>query len=267
MHCCTSTRRASCSPRRFAIRCCERRRTRGTPSRIRQPGQFARIRIDDAQCRWQQAVCDDRGRRSIRSPTSASSSSTNSTPRPVSTGRTFTYAKDSSDFITGGVNNSTSIFVTGDMTHVAGDRYIMIERDDFQGPPNSANPPRQKKLYLFDLTELIRQQAYSKRLLVDLLDIDDPRDIGGPLIGIPADRFNFPLQSVESVTPVDDFTLLVGLDNNYPGNGRVPGLRTAPRSSCCAHRCHFERYGHSRARTSLGARNGKDDPRGGAGCK
>jgi hypothetical protein len=30
--------------------------------------------------------------------------------------------------------------------------------------------------------------------------------------------------SVESVTPVDDFTLLVGLDTNYPGgNGRVPG--------------------------------------------
>ncbi len=36
--------------------------------------------------------------------------------------------------------------------------------------------------------------------------------------------FDFPLQSVESVTPVDAFTLLVGLDNNYPGgNGRVPG--------------------------------------------
>jgi hypothetical protein len=42
--------------------------------------------------------------------------------------------------------------------------------------------------------------------------------------GIPDDVFNFPLQSVESVTPIDDFTLLVGLDNNYPGgNGRVPG--------------------------------------------
>ena len=63
-----------------------------------------------------------------------------------------------------------------------------------------------------------------KRLLVDLLDIADPDDIGGPLFGIPEGRFNFPLQSVESVTPVDSFTLLVGLDSNYPGgNGRVPG--------------------------------------------
>ena len=70
------------------------------------------------------------------------------------TGRTFRYAKDSSDAITGGANNATNIFVTGDMTHVAEDRYIMIERDDFQGPPTSLNPPRQKKLYLFDLNEI-----------------------------------------------------------------------------------------------------------------
>lgn len=141
------------------------------------------------------------------------------------TGRTFTYAKDSSDYITGGMNNTTNIFVTGDMTHVSGDRYIVIERDDFQGPPMSAAPPRQKKLYLIDLKEIDDQSGVlEKRLLVDLLDIADPYDIGGPLFGIPASRFNFPLQSVESVTPVDNFTLLVGLGNNYPGgNGRAPG--------------------------------------------
>ena len=141
------------------------------------------------------------------------------------TGRSIKYAKDSSDGITGGVNDATNIFVTGDLTHVTGDRYIMIERDDFQGPPDSPNPPRQKKLYLFDLNEVDHATGLlRKRLLVDLLAIEDPEDIGGPLVGIPDDTFNFPLQSVESVTPVDDFTLLVGLDNNYPGgNGRVPG--------------------------------------------
>jgi hypothetical protein len=141
------------------------------------------------------------------------------------TGKTFTYAKDSSNFITGNDNNTTNIFVTGDMTHVAGDRYIMIERDDFQGPPTSANPPRQKKLYLFDLNEIDRKTGVlKKRLLVDLLDINDPDDIGGPLVGVPDGTFTFPLQSVESVTPIGDRTLLVGLDNNYPGgNGRVPG--------------------------------------------
>ena len=130
---------------------------------------------------------------------------------------------------TGNDNNATNIFVTGDMTHVAGDRYIMIERDDFQGPPTSANPPRQKKLYLFDLNEIDRKTGVLKnRLLVDLLDINDPDDIGGPLVGVPDGTFTFPLQSVESVTPIGDRTLLVGLDNNYPGgNGRVPGTPDA----------------------------------------
>jgi hypothetical protein len=147
------------------------------------------------------------------------------TVRERYTGRTFRYAKDSSDPITGGTNNMTNTFVTGDMTHVADDRYIIIERDDFQGPPTSANPPRQKKLYLIDLAEIDRRTGLlKKRLLVDLLDIADPRDIGGPLPGVPEGRFDFPLQSVESVTPVNAFTLLVGLDNNYPGgNGRRPG--------------------------------------------
>jgi hypothetical protein len=141
------------------------------------------------------------------------------------TGRTFKYAKDSSNFITGDDNNATNIFVTGDMTHVAADRYIMIERDDFQGPPTIENPPRQKKLYLFDLDEVDhRTGLLKKRLLVDLLDIDDPHDIGGPLVDVPGGTFTFPLQSVESLTPAGNHTLLVGLDNNYPGgNGRVPG--------------------------------------------
>lgn len=141
------------------------------------------------------------------------------------TGRSFKYAKDSSDSITGGSNNATNTFITGDMAHLADNRYVMIERDDFQGPPDSAHPPRQKKLYLFDLDKIDAHTGLlKKRLLVDLLDIDDPLDIGGPLVGIPENTFSFPLQSVESVTPIDDFTLLVGLDNNYPGgNGRVPG--------------------------------------------
>jgi hypothetical protein len=142
------------------------------------------------------------------------------------TGRTFKYAKDSSDYITGAISNATNIFVTGDMTHIGGNRYVIIERDDFQGTPLGPNPPRQKKLYLIDLNEANPMTGIlSKRLIVDLLDIDDPADIGGPLVGIAANTFNFPLQSVESLTPVDDFTLLVGLDNNYPGgNGRVPGV-------------------------------------------
>ena len=140
------------------------------------------------------------------------------------TGNVFKYAKDSSDYITGAVNNASNIFVTGDIAHVSDDRYIIIERADFQGPPSSANPTRQKKLYLIDLSETDSDGVLDKRLLVDLLDIADPLDIGGPLPELDPAKFSFPLQSVESLTLLDDFTLLVGLDNNYPGgNGRVPG--------------------------------------------
>lgn len=140
------------------------------------------------------------------------------------TGRSFRYAKDSSDPITGGTGNATNIFVTGDMAHLAGSRYVLIERDDFQGPATGANPPRQKKIYLFDLRKTDADGVLEKRLVSDLLHIADPRDIGGPLAGLPEHEFDFPLQSVESVSMVDPFTLLVGLDNNYPGgNGRNPG--------------------------------------------
>jgi len=140
------------------------------------------------------------------------------------TGRTFTYAKDSSDPVTGGTGNATNIFVTGDMAHLAGNRYVIIERDDFQGPATGPNSPRQKKIYVFDLNKSDADGVLQKRLVVDLLHIDDPKDIGGPLAGLPEHEFDFPLQSVESVTMVDPFTLLVGLDNNYPGgNGRNPG--------------------------------------------
>ncbi|MBK8018474.1 MAG: esterase-like activity of phytase family protein [Betaproteobacteria bacterium] len=140
------------------------------------------------------------------------------------TGTSFAYAKDSSDTITGAVNNASNIFVTGDMTHVADDRYLIIERDDFQGPVGSASYPYQKKIYLIDLSETDENGVLEKKLLVDLLDVPDPKDIGGPLVGLPADKFNFPLQSVESITLIDEHTILVGLDNNYPGgNGRVLG--------------------------------------------
>jgi hypothetical protein len=192
------------------------------------------------------------------------------TERERYTGRSLKYAKDSSNFITGDDNNTTNIFVTGDLTHLAGDRYVIIERDDFQGPPASANPPRQKKLYLIDLNVMDPATAVlKKRLLVDLLDIKDPEDIGGPLVGIASDKFNFPLQSVESVTPVDDFTMLVGLDNNYPGgNGRVPGTPDGTEIITLHSKVPLRTLRVEPCKdASTGARNGHDTSRGGPDCR
>jgi hypothetical protein len=123
------------------------------------------------------------------------------------TGKAFSYAKESTD-----VSNKINSFVTGDMTHVGNDRYVIIERGQLQ------------KLYLIDLSKTDADAPLKKTPLVDLLNILDPNDIGGPLPGIATDRFNFPLGSVEAVTLVDPFTLLVSLDNNYPwGSSRISG--------------------------------------------
>jgi hypothetical protein len=134
----------------------------------------------------------------------------------------------------------------------------------------SAAPPRQKKLYLFDLTVMDEQTGIlEKRLLVDLLDIQDPADIGGPLLDIPPDVFNFPLQSVESVTPIDAYTLLVGLDNNYPGgNGRVPGTPDGTEMITLESRVPLSTLRVQPCKAaSMGARVGQRDPTVTQGCE
>ena len=58
-----------------------------------------------------------------------------------------------------------------------------------------------------------------KRQVADLLDIDDPHQLGGP-----GTLFEFPFQTIESVMPLDNWRLLVLNDNNYPFSaGRTPG--------------------------------------------
>jgi hypothetical protein len=92
-------------------------------------------------------------------------------------------------------------------------------------------------VYLFDLDTVDEVTDLKKRLLVDLLDIADPRDIGAAAGDSRSDRFTFPLQSVESVTPVDAFTLLVGPTTTIPAaTAACLACPTAPRSSRCARR-------------------------------
>jgi MYXO-CTERM domain-containing protein len=108
---------------------------------------------------------------------------------------------------------------TGDMTLVADNKYIVLERDNGQGPTAQV-----KKLFLIDLTKTDENGELIKIELADLLNIADPSDIGGPLAGVADGVFNLPIQSVESVTLLDEFTIAVAVDTNYPfGNGRNPG--------------------------------------------
>lgn len=112
--------------------------------------------------------------------------------------------------------------VIGDMTNVGRDRYVLIERDNFSGAEAGL-----KQLYIINFNAVDRDGILKKRLLLDLLDIRDPRDIGGPLAsisetGVPENRFDFPFTSVEVVLPLSRRVMGVAIDTNFPASGRVP---------------------------------------------
>lgn len=126
------------------------------------------------------------------------------------TGVTYKYRKDGAATANG--------VVIGDMTNVGPNKYVLIERDDF------GLDAVIKRLYIIDLGVTDSEGILKKELLVDLLDIDDPRDIGGPLAGLAGDKFNLPFVSVECVVSLDANTLGVAIDTNFPASGRDPGV-------------------------------------------
>jgi hypothetical protein len=106
--------------------------------------------------------------------------------------------------------------VIGDLTAVDDHRFVLIERDDFQGAQ-----ALQKKIYLVDLRRTDSEGYLEKTLVLDLLSIRDPNGISLPArpgeFGV-GDPFSFPLQSVESLEILDERHLLIANDNNYPGS-------------------------------------------------
>jgi hypothetical protein len=129
------------------------------------------------------------------------------------TGVTYAYQKDG--------NAVGNAIVIGDITNVGGKKYVLIERDNFFGPAAVI-----KRLYLVDLDVTNDAGILEKRLLVDLLNISDPADIGGELAGVTEpEQFSFPFNSIESVVQLGESTLGVAIDNNYPGDsGRRAGV-------------------------------------------
>jgi hypothetical protein len=106
--------------------------------------------------------------------------------------------------------------VIGDMTALDEHRFVLIERDDFQG-----TEAQQKKIYIVDLRRVDADGYLEKRLVLDLLRIGDPNGISLPArpgeFGV-GDPFSFPLQSVESLEVLGGERLLIANDNNYPGS-------------------------------------------------
>lgn len=103
----------------------------------------------------------------------------------------------------------------GDAIAVDAHRFLIIERDNEQG-----DAARVKRIYLADRRDRNGDGAMDKTLAADLLAIADPGRLGGS-----APVFRFPFVTIESVLLLDERTLAVLNDNNFPGSaGRAPGV-------------------------------------------
>jgi hypothetical protein len=103
----------------------------------------------------------------------------------------------------------------GDAIAVDADRFLVIERDGLQGDAAVV-----KRIYLADRRDRNGDGVMDKSLVVDLLDIANPKRLGGF-----GETFRFPFVTIESVVLLDGRTLAVLNDNNFPGSaGRTPGV-------------------------------------------
>jgi glycerophosphoryl diester phosphodiesterase len=129
------------------------------------------------------------------------------TRREAYTGRRWAYQTDQPGDVIG------DAFMTGPQ------RMLVVERDDFEGPAAVI-----KRVYQIDLRRTDREGFVRKRLVVDALNIANPDLIGADTgYGTGAD-WSLPVQSFETVLLLPGRRLLIGNDNNYPGNdARNPG--------------------------------------------
>ncbi|CAM3687193.1 esterase-like activity of phytase family protein [Isoptericola cucumis] len=129
------------------------------------------------------------------------------TRRGEYTGRTWDYQADQ------------EANVIGDAFAVGRDSFWVVERDDHEGPASVT-----KRVYEFDLSLTDRDGFVRKELVLDALRVDNPRGIdAGEGYGL-GDTYALPVQSFETVLRLRDGRILIGNDNNYPGNAaRNPG--------------------------------------------
>lgn len=104
----------------------------------------------------------------------------------------------------------------GDITAINDNEYLVIERDNLQ-----ADEAAFKAIFKIDLSKVDAQGFVEKTELVDLLNVSDPDDLNGD----GSTRFQFPFQTIEDVLILDENTILVANDNNYPFSvGRPPAI-------------------------------------------
>ncbi|MDF2575237.1 MAG: glycerophosphodiester phosphodiesterase [Agromyces sp.] len=109
--------------------------------------------------------------------------------------------------------------VVGDAFTVRSDVLLLVERDDFEGDQSVT-----KRVYEIDLSRTDHEGYVEKSLVLDALRIANPDLIGAGDGYGTGEVFSLPVQSFETVVRLRDGRLLIGNDNNYPGNdARITG--------------------------------------------
>ncbi|MGD1699797.1 glycerophosphodiester phosphodiesterase family protein [Dapis sp. BLCC M229] len=104
----------------------------------------------------------------------------------------------------------------GDFTPINDNEFLVIERDG-----GMADTAEFKKIFKIDISNVDEEGFVAKEEVVDLLDIDDPNDLNGD----GDTSFDFPFFTIEDVLVLDEDTILVANDNNYPFSmGRPPEI-------------------------------------------
>ncbi len=109
--------------------------------------------------------------------------------------------------------------LVGDSFTVGKDRFWFVERDNWDGEASVI-----KRVYEVNLRRTDDEGFVSKELVLDALGVANPRGIGaGTGYGL-GETYSLPVQSFETVLRLRDGRILIGNDNNYPGNdARNPG--------------------------------------------
>jgi hypothetical protein len=113
--------------------------------------------------------------------------------------------------------------LVSDLTALGGgDRFVALERDNFQGAAAV-----HKRGFAIDLDEPAADGTLAKHPLFDLLDLRDPALISLP--GRPGDiglgdPFAMPYVTIEAVLPLGGGRFAIVNDTNFGSTGRNPGL-------------------------------------------
>ena len=98
-------------------------------------------------------------------------------------------------------------YAIGDFTPINEREFLVLERDGKQGEEAEF-----KKIFKIDITGVDGNGFVAKEEVADLLNIQDPNDLNGD----GSTTFDFPFVTIEDLLVLDEDTILVANDNNYP---------------------------------------------------